>query len=244
MATFRLPHIVIISLSTFALISCNKKGIRAEVQKGSQAPATATPAETKNETDTDTDQGSDDATSGSNTDTAGSETKTPVDPSALFQDCDTATSSSFVADLVKLESSVQKLPNFDNLKVVRQICLNQLNVTPRDFEGGFPGVPEIQEYFGLNINFKLNIEKAGEYKFWLNSDDGSILLIDGVKLIDNDGRHGARSRDAKINMTKGAHEMNIRYFQGPRKSIALELKWRAPGDTKDDYIPLTNLSRP
>lgn len=243
MVYHRLSHVVLISLSTLALISCNKKGLSGGAKKGSSGPSVAASTDAPDDSDAKPTSPST-PTVETTTDSESSDQPDPIDPSALFQDCETATSSKFVADLVKLEDNIQKLPNFDNLKVIRQVCLNQLNITPRDFEGGFPGVPEVQEYFGLNINFKLNIKKAGEYKFRINSDDGSALYIDGVKLIDNDGRHSPRAKDAKINMTTGAHEMNIRYFQGPRTEIALELMWRAPGDTKDDYIPLELISRP
>ncbi|CAM5285942.1 hypothetical protein FALB51S_00431 [Frigidibacter albus] len=44
-------------------------------------------------------------------------------------------------------------------------------------------------YFGVQIFGAVNITTAGTYTFRTTSDDGSVLWIDGVKVVDNDGLH-------------------------------------------------------
>ena len=36
----------------------------------------------------------------------------------------------------------------------------------------------------------LDIPKSGGYRFWTESDDGSLLSIDGEMVVNNDGDHG------------------------------------------------------
>lgn len=100
---------------------------------------------------------------------------------------------------------------------------------------GFPGVDNLIEWFGLNINinFKLKIKVTGNHLFALISDDGSILNIDGVDVILNDGRHGSVRQDATVNLAAGSHTVNIRSFRSPvcnRTGVENEDSWRCGRD--------------
>lgn len=167
-----------------------------------------------------------------------------IDNTGIFKNCESSPSSKFVADLYSMADQSGSLPDFSAMTSLKRICLNQLDITSRDFQEGFPGVDNLIEWFALNINFKLNVETAGDHTFALTSDDGSILNIDGVDVVLNDGQHGAIRKEATVNLSAGSHAVNIRYFQGPRFSIALELKMKAPGQTEESYIPLDAISRP
>lgn len=93
-----------------------------------------------------------------------------------------------------------------------------------------------------HIYFDLTIATEGDYSFRLNSDDGSILKVDGKIIIDNDGLHDVSSKEASIYLTPGPHQFNVAYFQGPRVNIALELFWKSSG--AESYLPLDIVSRP
>jgi hypothetical protein len=130
------------------------------------------------------------------------------------------------------------------MKATRTVCLKQLDITNRDFTEGFPGVEGRIEWFALDIRFQLNIPVSGDYEFALNSDDGSRLYIDGREEIDNDGEHGQLEKVKIVSLAAGMHEVRIPYFQGPRYSIALELKWKVPGESTHSYIPEQFILRP
>lgn len=77
------------------------------------------------------------------------------------------------------------------------------------------------EYFNFQFDGYLFIEEAGNYYFYLNSDDGSRLFIDGNVVVDFDGLHGTsgsnggfgvRSTNA-IPLSAGAHEIRVRFFE-------------------------------
>ena len=75
------------------------------------------------------------------------------------------------------------------------------------------------------------------YEFFLKSDDGSRLTINGQQVIDNDGEHGAREKNGKITLKKGEHKVELDYFQGPRYRIALQLFWKTPSNTRKEIVP-------
>jgi hypothetical protein len=165
-------------------------------------------------------------------------------PEPLFQDCEKVPDRQMVAELYTLPQDTQSLPDFSQLKAAKKLCMKQLDITDRDFKEGFPGVDGLIEWFGLDIRFKLNVPVAGDYEFALSSDDGSRLFIDGHEVIENDGQHGQEQKTAVIALTAGLHEVRVPYFQGPRYRIALELKWKGPGDTAHAYIPSQFILRP
>ena len=63
----------------------------------------------------------------------------------------------------------------------------------------------LKDYFGVNWTGQLKIEESGEYTFYLTSDDGSWLYIDGQLVIDNGGLHAPREKSATVHLTKGYH---------------------------------------
>jgi hypothetical protein len=85
-----------------------------------------------------------------------------------------------------------------------------------------------QNFFALRLTGKLTIQKPGVYCFFLNSDDGSRLFLDGGLIVDNNGQHTQRMVSGTLELAAGEHELEVQYFdQGGRK--ALDLAWSGPG---------------
>ena len=142
-----------------------------------------------------------------------------------------------VVDLSGLEGRVyflspktEKLPNFSHLKPVGSVYTSSLNVWPQSFSEGFPGLTDRNEWFAIVYTGKFWIEKGGEYRFSLLSDDGATLKVDGKLVIDNDGIHRAAAASAGAALSRGAHEITVEYFQGPRFTVALVLAVQPPGE--------------
>lgn len=83
------------------------------------------------------------------------------------------------------------------------------------------------DLFAAKFSGDLNVTKAGSYKIFLTSDDGSALYLNGKKVIDNDGLHGAVEKSVTLNLTKGSHDIEIRYFEN-KGSQTLKLEWQGP----------------
>ncbi len=95
----------------------------------------------------------------------------------------------------------------------------------------FPSESQGVEQFGLVFVGYVQVPDSGEVTFFLRSNDGSRLYLDGVHLINNDGLHGSREDSATVNLNKGLHSLRIEYFQaGGGRDLALF--WKRQGFEK------------
>jgi alpha-N-arabinofuranosidase len=101
------------------------------------------------------------------------------------------------------EGSWVMLPDFDKL-------VPKANGTVESFV-----IPEKNSgtNFGVKYNGYIKLPKDGIYTFYLNSDDGSVLLIDDKPIINNDGLH-APVENSGISVVKaGYHKIEVSFFQ-------------------------------
>lgn len=139
-------------------------------------------------------------------------------------------SSGFEGKIFHLKADTDFLPRLDKMRPVGTIYTPTISIPPQAFQGGFPGITERFEWFGILYTAKIWVEKEGRYGFALMSDDGSKLKVDHKLLIDNDGIHGPQRLDASAVLTRGVHDLEVAYFQGPRFHLALELSIMPPDE--------------
>jgi len=164
-------------------------------------------------------------------------------PPKLFEECADSPDRTMVADVYRLRQGVTTVTEIRRRKPIKTVCLAQLDVTPRDFSEGFPGL-DMTEWFGLDIRFTVNVPQDGTWELMLLSDDGSILTVDDVDVINNDGIHAAAPVMTTVKLAKGLRNFRVRYFQGPGTGLALMLGWKKPGVADFQYIPRRLLGRP
>jgi hypothetical protein len=109
------------------------------------------------------------------------------------------------------------------------LCSNELNVPPRKFSLGFPGLRGRCEWFAIRYEGHFRVSTPGPHNFLLRSDDGSRVYIDGDLAIDNDGLHGSITKTQSVTLTPGTHALRVDYLQGPRADLALQLFVLPPG---------------
>lgn len=149
------------------------------------------------------------------------------------------------------------LPDFehDPVKRVGEIWTNELNVSPRHWRSGFPGLTDRFEWFAIDYAGRFWIDQPGRYTFALLSDDGSRLFLDDTPVIDNDCQHPPDLRLAAVRLEGGGHRIRVSYFQGPRDCLALVLvvagpdrRWKVfdvsefkpPSDPAEWHFPATS----
>lgn len=75
------------------------------------------------------------------------------------------------------------------------------------------GIPEdVVGNIGLVFDGYVQVPRDGIYSFYTYSDDGSMLEIDGRKVVDNDGLHPRTERSGQIALRRGLHKFSLRYF--------------------------------
>lgn len=122
------------------------------------------------------------------------------------------------------------------------VILSKLDIPVRAWSAGFPAPGGgsvlddenhvLDEYFALDLNGNFTLPDAiaeGDYQFGINSDDGSVLSLDGSEVVNNDGTHAMQWKcgSVKVNLKHGvAHKMRLKYYQGPRVEIGLQVYLR------------------
>ncbi|WP_437311414.1 PA14 domain-containing protein [Sorangium sp. So ce388] len=121
-------------------------------------------------------------------------------------------------------SGTSHLLNTASLSPVAVLYTSRLDIAPRSWQSGFPGVPGGRfEWFQISYEGEFVTARAGAHQFELLSDDGSRLFIDDQLVVANDGRHEPASVQGSVMLQPGRHRIRVGYFQGPRFEIALQL---------------------
>jgi len=149
-----------------------------------------------------------------------------------------------VGNVYSLPVNTPLLPNFDLMTPLSIIVAPNLDVPNRAFDTGFPGVPDLVEWFGIKFTAKIYVPAACDCEFKMTSDDGSNLYVDGVRIIDNDGTHAVATKTGTVHLAAGFHDFRVDYFQGPRWYIALQLFWRQNASDAFTVIDSSSFTRP
>ena len=128
--------------------------------------------------------------------------------------------------------SYDQVPDFDDL-MPRHVVLTP-NLAFDSSLVVWPGLPD-SYYFYSNFASRhtgyIAVTDAGDYLFYLKSDDGSYLKIDGVLVIDNDGRHVSREACSAVNLSAGLHTIEVGHFDFDNYA-ELVLSWSGSGFPK------------
>jgi len=85
----------------------------------------------------------------------------------------------------------------------------------------------------------VRIDIAGNYTFYINSDDGSKLWINNQVLVENIGTHAIREESGNIYLEPGYHNLRLEFFENFGWA-GLELKWESDVFSKQ-YVPQESL---
>lgn len=151
-------------------------------------------------------------------------------------------SSGFEGRVFHISKDSEHLPKLKKGQEVGKVYTTTLNVWPQHFDVGFPGITERFEWFAIQYTGKIWIETPGVYRFSLLADDGAKLKIDDQTVVDLDWVHSAIANSASATLTRGVHDVEVGYFQGPRFTVALVLAIAPPGEAwrilnTDDFKP-------
>lgn len=131
-----------------------------------------------------------------------------------------------------IPETTRSVKQFGPCEAVHEEFIDEINVPARRFEDGFPGFEQRTEWFSVTISGAFTVSEPGVYRFRLKSDDGSQLFIDNQLVVDNDGIHDAISKRGEIELSEGRHRMLLKYFQGMKYILALQLFVTPPGQAE------------
>ena len=86
--------------------------------------------------------------------------------------------------------------------------------------------------FAIIYDGYIKIPRDGLYGFSLASDDGSILWLDGLPAVNNDGRARRREPHNWVPLAKGYHQIRLAFFECAGRE-KLKVHWQPPGEEKE-----------
>ena len=90
-----------------------------------------------------------------------------------------------------------------------------------------PGI--VNDRFAASFRGRLYVPQPGTWTFFLASDDGSQLFLDGKLVVDHDGLHGTTERSGTVpGLSGGLHDVEVRMFEN-LGSASLMFSWSGPG---------------
>jgi len=93
------------------------------------------------------------------------------------------------------------------------------------------------EGFCIRWTGYLQIDREGEYTFYLSTDDGSRLWIDDQLIVDNWGHHAIEEKSNTVYLARGEHEIRVDYYEEYGWAAA-HLEWSGPGISRSYALPV------
>ena len=142
-----------------------------------------------------------------------------------------------IASYYEFETALSSVPDFS--QYTPSLITVEPNVNHPDATQ-WEGLPFTANHkFGAIYEFELFAPYTGYYTFRIQSDDGSMLYIDGDLFLNNDGIHGRESKSDSIRLTHGFHHIVVEYFDEGYRA-GLQLFWDG-ADFAEQIIPSNNV---
>ncbi len=144
-----------------------------------------------------------------------------------------------IGEYFAINNPISDFPDYDAL-IPNYVQLDtQVNVAPT--YDTFNGLPGLYDYFAVRWTGNVFIETAGDVTFYLNSNDGSRLFIDGELLINNGGLHGMQIVQGTTFLEPGHHQLRLEYFDNTSEAGVI-LSYQPVGEAQQIIPPevLTN----
>ncbi len=120
------------------------------------------------------------------------------------------------------EGGWETLPDFGTLTPVAVGTQSDFSLNNRQRNGGY----------GFVFTGSISVPTDGIYTFYLSSDDGSRLSIDGRMVINHDGKHRFElEKTGTTFLSAGQHAIKLEYFEN-NAADGLLLSWSGPGVAK------------
>ncbi len=150
-------------------------------------------------------------------------TKEVVPASVLFHKS-TEGEPGLLAEFFRTEEGSEDFPNVPAGKAPDLKRVDK-DINVESTQDEWPGTP-FKDFFYIRWTGMIRIPAAGAYTFYLESDDGSRMFIDGKQVLDNGGAHAMEEVAGAMHLTAGSHALKVEYFE---KDIdaGCKLRWKS-----------------
>jgi hypothetical protein len=124
------------------------------------------------------------------------------------------------------EGTWSNMPTFGSLTPKDTGASANFSLTPKKTANNFAFL-----FYGY-----IDAPQDGVYRFTLESDDGSILLIGDSVVVNNDGVHTTAPKSGSIGLKAGKHPITVKYFDAG-SAATLAVKYEMGGLVPQQAIP-------
>jgi len=104
---------------------------------------------------------------------------------------------------VYYEGKWERMPEFSTLKAIKSGRIDAIDLSM---------VEEDKDYFGVVYKGYILIPEDDVHTFYSSSDDGSFIIIDDIRVVENDGIHGVVEKIGQIGLQAGYHKFEVQFF--------------------------------
>ncbi|WP_320111248.1 GH92 family glycosyl hydrolase [Draconibacterium orientale] len=127
------------------------------------------------------------------------------------------------------EGTFSKVADMENLMPVKKGWAENISLE----------LAEQEDHYGFTFESFILVPADGLYEFYTISDDGSVLWVDGKKVVDNDGSHAAVKATGLIGLKKGVHKIDVHYiedYEGQLLEVGMGKKEQIAKPFRDDEL--------
>lgn len=134
-----------------------------------------------------------------------------------------------VADVENVADAIKKI---SKLQPTKSEVVSEINFKPT--EEFWPGLDDsYNKNFVARFRGHLNVPASGIYTFYSESDDGSIVYVNGKQVVVNDGvKDDMVSTSGNVHLEAGKADIVVDYFSGSEGMSALVVEWSGDGIAK------------
>jgi PKD repeat protein len=96
------------------------------------------------------------------------------------------------------------------------------------------------DHFSVKFDGFVKIDTADDYTFYLTSDDGSFMDLDGSSFISNGNDHSPLTATATKHLTPGYHPVSLRMYENAGGAVVY-LEYSSPNITRQIVTPLYHI---
>jgi hypothetical protein len=140
----------------------------------------------------------------------------------------TCLASGLNASYYEISSGTKSMPDFNQLSSYKKDSVANINYSQTS--GKFAASDRADSVAAVFSGY-VDINRDDMYTFYVESDDGAILYIGGIKVVDNDGSHAMKTDSGTIGLQTGKHSFRLEYWEGSGDA-GLIVSWSRPGTPK------------
>ena len=134
-----------------------------------------------------------------------------------------------IGEYFTLDELLEELPAIpaDKKPVLKRV---DANINVESTREAWPGTQLLDQFY-IRWTGKIRAPKDGAYTFFLESDDGSRLFIEGKEIVNNDGAHAMEEKSGSAELKAGDHDIKIEFYEKDLDA-GCKFSWQPHGGDK------------